>query len=149
MSSFNMLSSLIRATSPNSPIDLLFINPLVSVLPRVIAALLTHLSFRGLSKVIKTTHITSTLTGMLMAFFNTLFTLPLLILFIQLLGKEKYLPDVTYIALLVGTLPQILAEMAVGALLTGLIYLSIRVVQGRTEAKEEEEIQTDDSTQEE
>ena len=138
------LSSLVRALAPAGPLDPFFVNPLVSILPRVIAAILTHLVFRGLQKVIKVKQVNASITGLLMAFFNTLFTIPLLILFIQVLGDGVNTIGMSYWAFIIVILPQMGAEIIVGGILTGLIFTGIYAVQSKTIARDQEESEEPD-----
>lgn len=115
--------SLIRALSPSGILDPFFLNPLVSVLPRLIAAILTHLCYRGLSKVIKNKMIVSGITGGLLALFNTIFTISFLVLcnyqeIFQMLveGDSNYGKFLGSIALL-----NMLPEIALGVILVTVI----------------------------
>ena len=75
------LMSLIRALSPQGAFDGLFINPCVSVLPRLIMGLLTNLFYRFISKNLKNKNICAMLTGGVCALTNTFFTISSLIIF--------------------------------------------------------------------
>ena len=76
--------SLIRALAPNGFLDPFFVNPLVSVLPRVLMAIVTHLIYnlvlRLFKKVKKGTEISAIITGGASALFNTIFTTSMLLL---------------------------------------------------------------------
>lgn len=139
------ISSLIRALAPNGILDPFFVNPLVSILPRLIASLLTHLCYRALVKLIKKKIIVSGITGALMAFFNTLFTIPMLILFIQLLGEGTDTIGMTYGAFIVVILPSMAGEILVGAVITTIVFTAIYMIQNKDRDDEEQSKQEDKS----
>ncbi len=142
------ISSLIRALAPNGILDPFFVNPLVSVLPRVIASLLTHLCYRALVKLIKKKIVVSGFTGALMAFFNTLFTIPLLILFIQLLGEGTDTIGMTYGAFILVILPSMAGEILVGAIITTIVFTAIYMVQNRSSKEDEEIVKSEENDNE-
>ncbi len=72
--------SLIRALVPQGILDPYFVNPLVSVLPRFLMGIVTHLFYRFIKKIIKNNSISAMLTGAIGAFTNTLFTMSMLLL---------------------------------------------------------------------
>lgn len=76
---------LIRAaTMPVGPLDVLFINPVISVLPRILIGLVAALVFIGLKKVMKGKASTAVSAGIAAAagtLTNTIFVLGLLVLF--------------------------------------------------------------------
>lgn len=76
--SFGVIS-LIRALAPQGILDPYFVNPLVSVLPRFLMGIVTHLFYRLIKKLIKNNSISSMLTGAVGAFTNTLFTMSMLL----------------------------------------------------------------------
>lgn len=118
------LVALIRATAPVGPLDPFFLNPLVSVLPRFCAAMATHFCFRSLSKVIKKPMICCTIAGGLMALFNTIFTIPTLIL-VYYDDLSLVLLDFDWtIGIFLGSiaLSNMLPEIIIGAILTFIIY---------------------------
>ena len=132
------ISSLIRALAPNGVLDPFFVNPLVSVLPRVIASILTHLCYRALGKIIKNNIVVSGISGALMAFFNTLFTIPMLVLFIELLGEGTDTIGMTYLAFIVVILPSMLGEILIGLVITSLVATALFAYSRRHKEKEEE-----------
>lgn len=72
--------SLIRSLVPQGILDPYFVNPLVSVLPRFLMGIITHLFYRFIKKIIKNNSISAMLTGAIGAFTNTLFTMSMLLL---------------------------------------------------------------------
>lgn len=70
------LTSLSKAIlSPMSPLDLLFMNPLISVLPRALMGLITAYVFIGISKWVKNSGITVGITAAIASIMNTVLTL--------------------------------------------------------------------------
>lgn len=111
------LVSLIRALVPQGALDPLFVNPLVSILPRLIMGILTHLFYRFISHHIKNKTICGMLTGGIGAFTNTLFTIPALVLFnfseiITMLGETSLITFIVTIVL-TNMIPEIILGMIV------------------------------------
>lgn len=108
------LVSLIRAIVPQGALDVFFINPLVSILPRLIMGLLTHLCYRLLKKCFKSNVLCASITGGLCALFNTVFTISTLILvnFSELASllaqNDTYLGAFVTTILLTNMLPEII-----------------------------------------
>ena len=78
------LVSLIRSLSPTGFLDPFFINPIISVVPRVIMAILTHLFYNLLLKCFNKAkykyEICASLSGGIAALTNTIFTISILLL---------------------------------------------------------------------
>ncbi len=66
--------------APVSPLDPLFMNPLVSLLPRALMGLLTAYVFIGLTKLIKKPSISIGITAAVASVANTIFTLGALVI---------------------------------------------------------------------
>ena len=85
------LCSLIRALSPTGVLDPYFLNPLVSVVPRTLMAIGTHLIYnvllKAFSKLKYGYEISSLICGGVAALLNTLFTISILVLI--------YFPELT------------------------------------------------------
>lgn len=122
------LSSFFRALlAPNGVLDPFFVNPLVSILPRIAASLLAHLIFRLSSKVIKNRYVNASIGGAMMAFCNTLFVIPMLILcYYKSIGEILVSNSLTYGAFLGSiALTSMIPEIVVGAIITLAIYSAL------------------------
>lgn len=73
--------SLIRALMPQGAFDSLFLNPFVSVLPRFLMGIITHLFYRFINKHLNNKNICALLTGGLGALINTVLVISALIIF--------------------------------------------------------------------
>ncbi len=63
--------SLIRATMPGTIADPMFLNPLISILPRILFGVATYYTFRGM-QIVKNNHLRYALTYLLATLFHTL-----------------------------------------------------------------------------
>lgn len=91
--------------APVSPLDPLFRNPLVSVLPRILMGILTAYAFIVLSKVIKKSAINVGIAAAIASIANTILTLgALVIVYSKQLGQilEKLQVPGTVIAFMLG-----------------------------------------------
>ena len=140
------LSSFTRALiAPQGVLDPFFANPIVSILPRVLASLLCHLIFRLTSKVIKNRYVNAGIGGGVMAFCNTLFTIPFLILcYYKEIGDILVGLNMSY-GYFIGTgiiLTSMLPEIVVGAIISIIVYIALYKAFLK---KEDEVIETEDT----
>ena len=122
------LSSFFRALlAPQGVLDPFFVNPVVSIVTRVGASMLAHLLYRLIRKVIKNRYVNAGITGAVMAFCNTLFVIPTLILiYYHDIGDILVANSLTMGAFIGSTLlTSMLPEMAVGAIITLVVYIAI------------------------
>jgi len=78
---FGLSSLFVALTRPASPVDFVFQNPLVSVLPRVLFGLAMYEIYRLFRKVIKVKYLDMTLTMIVSTFVHTLLVLVPLFIF--------------------------------------------------------------------
>lgn len=123
------ICSWIRAFAPASVLDPYFQNPLVSVLPRALMAVVVVFLYALVKRVVKSTIVRGVIVGALVPLFNTIFTITMLLIF--------HYTDIT--ALLEGTsvakwvfgsvaLLNMLPEMALGIIVTAIVAKSIEKI---------------------
>ncbi|NLI90024.1 MAG: ECF transporter S component [Epulopiscium sp.] len=116
--------------APVSPLDPLFINPLVSVLPRALMGVLTAYVFIVLSKAIKVSSISVGISAAIASITNTVFTLgALVIVYSKQLGQilEQMEVSGTVIAFVVGIASTSgVAEMIITIIIVVPIILALR-----------------------
>ena len=122
------LASFFRAMAPAGALDPFFINPMVSIVPRILAALLAHLIFRLTSKVIKNRYVNAGICGGMMAFCNTLFVIPSLIIFnYKELGEilSGWSMSWQHFLLTGIILTNMIPEILVGAVITLIVFIAL------------------------
>ncbi len=111
------ITALIRAaTMPNGPLDMLFVNPVISVLPRILVGLVAALVFKGLMKALgQRRHAdlpSAAIAGAAGALTNTILVLGLLGLFYR---SQVLTGDGTTIGLIIGSILTINGLIEVGS----------------------------------
>ncbi|QVK20915.1 ECF transporter S component [Mycoplasmatota bacterium] len=87
---FGLSSLFVALTRPSSPIDLLFQNPLVSVLPRILFGLVIYYLYTLLNKYINNVNLTLILTAFLSTLIHSILVLFMIYVFgIELLGGSE------------------------------------------------------------
>ncbi len=129
------VTALIRAaTMPNGPLDMLFVNPLISVLPRLLVGLCAAWVFRGMMKLFHNRSHGSVpaaaVAGAAGALTNTILVLGLLCL---LYRTEMLAGNGTTIGLIIGTILTLngLIEIGSAILLTPAVSSALFVVKKR------------------
>ena len=116
--------------APVSPLDPLFINPLVSVLPRALMGVLTAYVFIALNKTIKVSSINIGISAAIASITNTVFTLgALVIVYSKQLGQilEQMEVSGTVIAFVIGIASTSgVAEMIITIIIVVPIILALR-----------------------
>ena len=82
-SAFGITSLLVALTRPSSPVDLLFQNPLVSVVPRILFALVAYYLYIILSDKIKSKYAPKLISTVVATLFHTLLVVTMLYIFGQ------------------------------------------------------------------
>lgn len=128
---FGVSSLILAATSQSSLLDPLFINPLVSVLPRMLIAVITWAVDVLLKKIPAMPRIVS---GSISAFFGSLSNTVLVIGSLFLLNHDsisKELGNSEYFAGLAVLMPNALLEAAAAVIITAAVFGGMYAVQGR------------------
>ena len=118
--------------SPVGPLDPLFINPLVSVLPRALMGIITAYAFMALYKVVKKTSISIGISAAVASLSNTVLTLGALGI-IYAKGIKEILQQNEIVASVLAFLVGIAATSGVGEIIvTVLIVLPITLALRKT-----------------
>ncbi len=129
---FGLLSCLRAWVAPNSPFDLLFRNPVVSVLPRVLFGIIAGLVAIYLNKRYrdsKVRHVVSvTIVSAVLVFIHTSLVLPLMYAFGPTISElQAYFASNTFWKIFSGVLiANGFLEMAAGAIITPPIYFALK-----------------------
>lgn len=118
--------------APVSPLDVLFINPLVSVLPRALMGLITAYIFISIKKVVKKPGASIGIAAAVASVANTVFTLGSLVLIyankIEAILKELQIPG-TVTAFIMGIITTNgIAEIVVTVILVIPVVLALKKV---------------------
>lgn len=132
--SFGLFSFIRAWVAPNSPFDLIFRNPLVSIVPRILFGIIAGLVALYLSKKFKDSkvkHVASvTIVSAALVFIHTLLVLPLMYWMgpsVPELADYFNDPNNTFRAVFSGTMiANGFLEMIAGAVLTPPIYFSLK-----------------------
>lgn len=122
---FGIFSLIKAATMPNSPIDVYFVNPLISVLPRVLFGFLSGLIFDILRKIRKpqVRLISNIIVCGIMTLFHSILTLSMLYV---MAGNKEHLQTFTYFSLILTLVSwNGLLELAASILITPLLILPL------------------------
>lgn len=136
---FGMSSLLVAIIRPIGPVDYVFQNPIVSVLPRVIFPILTAMVYKGLSVVIKNSYLTITLSAIMGTIIHTLLVLPLLTLFgtqaiAKVMGSSGIGPVMTFLKAIIITYSSF--ETLFAALIVPPIVIALRAINPKDDEKE-------------
>lgn len=122
---FGIFSLIKAATMPNSPIDVYFVNPLISVLPRVLFGFLSGLIFDILRKIRKpqVRLISNIIVCGIMTLFHSILTLSMLYV---MAGNKEHLQTFTYFSLILTLVSwNGLLELAASIVITPLLILPL------------------------
>lgn len=122
---FGVFSLIKAATMPNSPIDVYFVNPLISVLPRVLFGFLSGLIFDILRKIRKpqVRLISNIIVCGIMTLFHSILTLSMLYV---MAGNKEHLQTFTYFSLILTLVSwNGLLELAASIVITPLLILPL------------------------
>jgi len=128
---FGIITLFRAATSPSGVLDPLFVNPLISVLPRMLIGITAHYAYKGLSKLFKGRNdsISITIAGCVGSMTNTVFVLGMLYLIygkkiMELLAVQN-LQAVQ--AIIIGTVTTSgIIEMVVSAIIAVIVAKALK-----------------------
>lgn len=122
---FGVMSMLIAFIRPAGPIDLLFQNPLISVLPRVIFGYALYEIYRGLETLIKNEYISIPISMVLSTIVHTVLVLTSLFVFgratLESIGFESLFTLIWVVMSSNGILEAILAGLVGGPIAKALL----------------------------
>ena len=122
---FGMLSLILAATRPSGALDPLFVNPLCSVLPRILFAAGTWLIWKVLNFIPKVPKfIFAAVTGFASTILHTLLVIGCLYVFKGGAVKEAF-GQIGYWAFIAMLTPQALMEAAAATIVCAAVYIGI------------------------
>lgn len=127
---FGLMSLIIALTRPTGPIDLVFQNPLVSVLPRILFGLALYEIYRGLEALIKNEYVSIPVAMILATVVHSILVLTSLFVFgtatLSDLGITALLPFIWAVLLSNGFFEALLAGVVGGPIAKALIAFKER-----------------------
>jgi uncharacterized membrane protein len=138
---FGIFSLILAATSPSGALDPLFVNPLVSVVPRMLIAVVTW----GVNALLnKIPHLPKIVSGSISAFFGSLSNTVFVIGSLYLLYHDKALSamgNLGYLAGLAALMPNALLEAAAAVIIAAAVLSGIYIASNKKSklSKTEEE----------
>jgi len=124
---FGILSLIVALTRPTGPIDLIFQNPMVSVLPRVLFGLALYEIYRGLQALIKNQYVSIPVAMVLATIVHSVLVLTSLFVFgkdtLADLGFTALLPFIWFILVTNGFFEALLAGLVGGPIAKALITI--------------------------
>lgn len=136
---FGIFSLIIAATSPSGALDPLFVNPLVSVVPRMLIGVVTWGVFTLLNKI---PHMPKIICGAISAFFGSLSNTVFVIGSLYLFYHDKALSamgNLGYIAGLGVLMPNALLEAAAAVIISVAVLSGVYIAKGKKSKLSQEE----------
>jgi uncharacterized membrane protein len=128
---FGIMSLVMAATAPTGILDPLFVNPIISVFPRVMIGVVAWAVFYGLNKI---PHMPRVISGIVAAYLGT-FTNTVFVfgtLFIFYFDKiNSAVKGIGFAAVLVAHIPSAFVEGSIGAVLAAVVLGSMTIVKGK------------------
>lgn len=135
---FGIMSLVMAAVAPSGALDVLFVNPVISVLPRVMIGIVAWAVYFGLNKI---PHMPKVVSGIIAAYLGTFTNTALVFgtLFIFYFDKiSAAVKGMGYAAVLVAHIPSAGVEGTIGAVLAAVVIGSMTVVKGKKSKLSEE-----------
>lgn len=136
---FGIMSLIMAAMSPSGALDPLFVNPCVSVFPRVMIGVVAWFVFNFLNKIPKMPKIVS---GIVSSYFATLINTILVFATLFILYFEQIssaLAGIGYVSVIIMHLPSAIIEGTIGAVLVASVLGSMEIKnKGKSKLNSEE-----------
>jgi len=136
---FGVMSLIMAAVSPGGVLDPLFINPLISIVPRVLIGVVAWAVFTGLNRI---PHIPRVVSGIIAAYLGTftntvsVFGALFLLYFDAISGAVK---GIGYLAVIIAHIPSAFVEGSIGAVIVTVVLGSLTVAKGKKSRLSSEE----------
>lgn len=121
---FGVMSLIIAAVAPSGALDPLFVNPLVSIVPRVMIGVVAWIVYAGLNKLRVPKPVSAVIASYLGTFTNTLlvFASLFILYFNEISAAVK---GIGYWAVIIAHIPSAAVEGSIGAVISAAVISSL------------------------